>query len=82
MAFPVEARSRRVCSNVQSIFAAAAELSGKFELNAEAGMTDYLRVLFVDLNDRQPHMRVDALDEAEGLLMVSKTGQSIWKVKP
>jgi hypothetical protein len=82
MAFSVEAGTRRVCSDVQSIFAAAAKLSGAFELNAEPGRTYYLRVLVVDLKDRQPHLRVAALDEAEGLLMVSKTGRGTWKVKP
>jgi hypothetical protein len=56
-------------------------LSGAAQLNAEAGKTYYYRVVVVDDNKQQPQLWVKAMDEPEGLLMVSKSGQSIWKVK-
>jgi hypothetical protein len=66
---------------VQSRFAAALKLSGAAQLNAEAGKTYYYRVVVLEDNDRQPQLWVKAMDEPEGLLMVSKSGQSNWKVK-
>jgi hypothetical protein len=35
----------------------------------------------VDNNKQQTRAWVKAMDEPEGLLMVSKSGQSNWKVK-
>ena len=81
ISFPVEAGTRRMCSDVQSMFAAARKLSGAAELNAEAGKIYYYRVVVLDERERQPQLLVKAMDEAEGLLMVSKSGQSTWKVK-
>jgi N-formylglutamate amidohydrolase len=59
---------------------ATQKLSGAAPLNAEAGKTYYYRVV-VDDNRQQPQLWVKAMDEPEGLLMVSKSGQSNWKVK-
>jgi hypothetical protein len=35
----------------------------------------------LDHNKQQTQAWVKAMDEQEGLLMVSKSGQSIWQVK-
>ena len=80
ISFLVEPGTHRLCSDVQSMFAAAQKLSGAAQLNAEAGKTYYYRVV-VDDNRQQPQLWVKAMDEPEGLLMVSKSGQSNWKVK-
>lgn len=77
----VEPGAHRLCSDVQSMFAAAQKLSGAVQLNAEAGKTYYYRVAVVDEHKQQTQLWVKAMDEPEGLLMVSKSGQSIWKVK-
>jgi hypothetical protein len=63
------------------MFAAAQKLSGAVQLNAEAGKTYYYRVVLVDKNKQRTQLWVKAMDEPEGLLVVSKSGQSIWKVK-
>ena len=81
ISFPVEAGNRRMCSDVQSMFAAARKLSGAVELDAEAGKIYYYRVVVADEREKQAWLQVKRMDEAEGLLMVSKSGQSSWKVK-
>ena len=81
ISFPVEAGTRRICSDVQSMFASAGKLSSAAEFNAEAGKIYYYRVVVVDDGTRQPRLWVKAMDEPEGLLMVSKSAQSSWKVK-
>jgi hypothetical protein len=80
ISFQVEPGAHRLCSDVQSMFIAP-KLSGAAQLNAEAGKTYYYRVVVVDTNERQPQLWVKAMDEPEGMLMVSKSGQSNWKVK-
>jgi hypothetical protein len=79
ISFLVQPGAHRLCSDVQSMFATQ-KLSGAASLNAEAGKTYYYRVV-VDDNRQQPQLWVKAMDEPEGLLMVSKSGQSNWKVK-
>lgn len=80
ISFLVDPGTHRLCSDVQSIFAPE-KLSGAAQLNAEAGKTYYYRVVVVDSNKRQTQLRIKAMDEPEGLLMVSKAGQSTWKLK-
>lgn len=63
------------------MFAALQKLSGAAELNAEAGKTYYYRVVVADYDNRQPQLWVKTMDEPEGLLLVSKSAQSNWKVK-
>jgi hypothetical protein len=63
------------------MFAAARKLSGAVELDAEAGKIYYYRVVVADEREKQAWLQVKRMDEAEGLLMVSKSGQSSWKVK-
>jgi hypothetical protein len=81
ISFLVEPGAHRLCSDVQSMFAAALKLSEAVQLNAEAGKTYYYRVAVVDEHKQQTQLWVKAMDEPEGLLMVSKSGQSNWKVK-
>ena len=81
ISFPVEAGTRRMCSDVQSIFVPTGKLSGAAQLNAEPGKIYYYRVVVVDEREKQPRLQVKPMDEAEGLLMVAKSGQSTWKVK-
>ena len=81
ISFPVEAGTRRICSDVQSTFARAGKLSNAAEFNAEPGKSYYYRVVVVDDGTRQARLWVKPMDEPEGLLMVSKSAQSSWKVK-
>jgi hypothetical protein len=81
ISFSVEPGTHRLCSDVQSIFAPALKLSGAAQLNAEAGKTYYYHVVVAENTKQQTQFWVKAMDEPEGLLMVSKSGQSNWKVK-
>ena len=81
ISFPVEAGTRRICSDVQSVFLRAGALSNAAEFNAEAGKIYYYRVLVVDDVQRKARMWVKEMDEPEGLLMVSNSAQSNWKAK-
>lgn len=81
LSISVEPGIHRLCSDVQSRFVPDGKLSGAAELSAEAGVTYFYRIVVVDDDERQPELRVKPIDDAEGLLMVSKSGQSTWKVK-
>jgi hypothetical protein len=78
--FAVRPGNHRVCSDVQSIV--VKNLSGAADLVAEAGKTYYYRVEVWDGDhERPPQVRVKAVDESEGLLLISKSAYSTWKAK-
>lgn len=81
MSFSVYPGPHRLCSDVQSFAEAWLKLSGAADLNAEPGKTYFYRVLVTEYHDQKTRFRVEPMDVAEGVLMLSKTGQSTWKVK-
>ena len=82
MFFAVEPGNHRVCTDVQSMLVSAAKMSGAADLTAEAGKTYYYRVyVMTGEKEQSPYLRLKAVDEAEGLLLVSKSALSTWKVK-
>jgi len=81
MSFAVEPGDHRLCSDVQSIFASK-NLSEAADLTAEAGKTYYYRVeVWVGDHEHPPQLWVKAVDDAEGLLLISKLALSTSKVK-
>jgi len=78
--FAVEPGSHRLCSDVQSVF--AHNLSAAAGLVAEPGRTYYYRVIVKDDEPREePQLRLNVIDEAEGLLLASKFARSTSKAK-
>ena len=58
------------------------KLSGAADLTAEAGRTYYYRMeVTIPWKDHAAQVRLKAVDEAEGLLLVSKSASSTWKMK-
>jgi hypothetical protein len=82
LSFAVEPGTHRVCSDVQSVFVSAEKMSAAADLMAEAGKTYYYRVMVtVGDQERQAHVSVKPVDEAEGLLLISKSALSASKPK-
>ena len=77
--FSVEPGDHRLCSDVQSMF--VKNLSAAADLNAEAGKTYYYRVLVKDTANEQLQMRMRAVDNAEGALLMSKYARSSSQAK-
>ncbi len=71
--FPVEAGAHRVCSQVQSSFKRYSKLASAISLKAEPGKAYYFRV-FVD--DAVPHVKLEAIDEAEAELLIASSALS------
>lgn len=88
ISFSVQPGEHRVCSDWQSVMKSRQKLSGAADLVAEAGKTYFFRVeLWTGVppsGDREFHeeeVKLKAADASEGMLLVSKTGQSAWKKK-
>jgi len=82
VSFAVEPGEHRVCTDWQSSLKAVQKLSGAADLTAEAGRTYYYGMeVTIPWNDHAAQVRLKAVDEAEGLLLVSKSASSTWKVK-
>jgi hypothetical protein len=84
MSFAVEPGAHRVCSDVQSKFVSAEKLSGAADLIAEAGKTYFYRVAVTpgaEDHDKEPRLWLKAVDEPDGLLLISKFALSASKSK-
>jgi len=82
MSFAVEPGDHRVCTDVQSMFVSAEKLSGATDLTAEAGKTYYYRVEVTSGDQKEePQLWLKAVDEAEGLVLISKSALSTSKMK-
>jgi hypothetical protein len=85
LSFSLAPREHRVCVDWQSSLASRQQLSGAVELTAEAGKTYYFRAWILPSGlGGGPHERLwlKQVDySAEGLLLLSKAGQSAWKEK-
>src|SRR5580658_6436424 len=85
LSFSLAPREHCVCVDWQSSLASRQQLSGAVELTAEAGKTYYFRAWILPSGlGEGPHERLwlKQVDySAEGLLLLSKAGQSAWKEK-
>ena len=84
LSFSLAPGEHHVCVDWQSSIASRQQLSGAVELIAEAGKTYYLRTWIRPsglAGGRREELWFKQVDSAEGLLLVSKAGQSAWKEK-
>lgn len=82
ISFAVLPGTHRVCTDWQSRLKIEQELSGAADLIAEPGKTYYYRAeLTVPWADHPANLRLEPVDGAEGLLLVSKSASSTWKIK-
>lgn len=80
--FAVDPGKHRVCSDWQSSFKSIQKLSGAADLNAEEGKTYFFRVTVHMYHEDHPaYLKLEAIDEAQGLLLISKSGLSTSTAK-
>jgi hypothetical protein len=81
-AFAVSPGDHRICVDWQSSLEMLQKLNGAVNLSAQAGKTYFYRTV-VDIGSQQQSAGLwfAAVDPAEGMLLVSKTGKSAWKPK-
>jgi hypothetical protein len=81
-AFAIAPGDHRICVDWQSSPEALQKLNGAVNLSAQAGKTYFYRtVLHVQSLEQSPGLWFEAVDPAEGMLLLSKTGKSVWKEK-
>jgi hypothetical protein len=81
-AFAVDPGDHSICVDWQSGFQALQKLNGAANLSAEPGKTYFFRtVLKTSSPDQPPNLWFEAIDPAEGLLLISRSGKSTWKEK-
>jgi hypothetical protein len=82
VSFSVDPGAHRVCSDWQSKLKSIQKLSGAADLTAEAGKTYFFRVqVTMPYGKLAADLKLKAIDDAEGLLLISKSSLSTWKAK-
>jgi hypothetical protein len=84
LSFSVAPGEHHVCVDWQSTIASRQQLSGAVDVTAEAGKTYYLRTSILAsglAGGPREGLWLKQVDSAEGLLLLSKAGQSAWKEK-
>lgn len=84
LSFPLAPGEHHICVDWQSSLASRQQLSGAAELTADAGKTYYFRTWILPAALTGGHREglwLKQVDSAEGLLLLSKAGQSAWKEK-
>ena len=84
LSFSLAPGEHRVCVDWQSTIASRQQLSGAVEIAAEAGKTYYLGTSILPsglAGGPREDLWLKQVDSAEGLLLLSKSGQSAWKEK-
>jgi hypothetical protein len=84
LSFSLTPGEHHVCVDWQSSLASRQQLSEAVELTAEAGKIYYLRTTILPTGlaeRRRERLWLEQVDPAEGLLLLSKAGQSTWKEK-
>lgn len=84
LSFSLAPGEHHVCVDWQSSIASRKQLSGAVELTAEAGKTYYLQTSILPsglAGGSRERLWLKQVDSAEGLLLLSKAGQSAWKEK-
>jgi hypothetical protein len=75
MFFSVEPGAHRLCSDMQSILVSE-KVSAATELMVESGKTYYYRVVVKDEHNAITHFSLNAVDGAEGRLLISNSALS------
>lgn len=78
--FSVQPGEHHLCSDAQSIFASK-NLNAAADLSAEPGKIYYYRVAVKDNKVEPLHMTMNPIDDAEGLLLLSKSALSTSQPK-
>lgn len=84
LSFPLAPGEHHVCVDWQSSLASRQQLGGAAELTAEAGKTYYFRTRILPsglTGGHREELWLKQVNSAEGLLLLSKAGQSAWKEK-
>ena len=90
VSFALEPGEHRICSDWQSRVKSRQKLSGAADLTVEPGKIYYFLLELVSgapINGTngsvfpEPELKLKAVDRSEGMLLVSKAGQSTWKAK-
>jgi hypothetical protein len=90
ISFSTEPGEHRVCADWQSSMKDLQKLSGAARLTAEAGKTYYYRSEVTipwnggaanHGNDQEGQLKLERVDESEGLLLISKSASSTWQAK-
>lgn len=84
ISFEANPGDHQVCVDWQSSLKSRQRLSQAMQLTAEAGKTYYLRAEVVMSQATEAHdelLRLGTVDKAEGILLLSKAGQSAWRAK-
>ena len=80
--FAISPGDHRICVDWQSSLEARQKLNGAVNLSAQAGKTYFYRTLVnIESPEQSAGLWFEAVDPAEGMLLVSKTGKSVWKEK-
>lgn len=79
--FPVSAGDHRLCAGWQSKLQRNEKIRAAASFSADAGKTRYFRVVSDLRDNRQPTIRIEPLDEAEGVLLITNSALSISKTK-
>lgn len=80
--FPVAPGKHRVCTDWQSLLKSAQKLNGAADLAAKEGMTYFFRVQVRAQHEEHPaEVRLEPVDEAQGLLLISRSALSTSKAK-
>ncbi|HEX4001245.1 MAG TPA: hypothetical protein VHX36_01260 [Candidatus Acidoferrales bacterium] len=78
--FTVNPGDHQLCSDVQSIFAPKS-LAAAADLTAAPDQSYFYRVVVNERRGEKPRMYLDAVDNAEGALLMSNAGLSMSKAK-
>jgi hypothetical protein len=90
ISFQLEPGEHRICADWQSSRKSLQKLSSASDLTAEVGKTYYFVLELrtgVPMNGREDsvfpaaNLKLKAVDGSEGMLLVSRTGQSNWELK-
>jgi hypothetical protein len=84
MSFEVNPGDHQLCVDWQSSLKGRQRLSQAVQLAAEAGQTYFFRAEVVMSQATKAHeelLKLEAVDNAEGALLLSKVGRSTWRAK-
>jgi len=79
--FPVSTGGHRICAGWQSNFARFAKVRTAASFSAQAGEVYYFRVVFERRQKREPAIKIEPLDGAEGALLIASSALSTSRTK-
>jgi uncharacterized protein DUF2846 len=79
--FPVDAGEHHMCAGWQSNFARFVRVRTAASFSAEAGKVYYFRVVSEMREKREPAIKIEPLDRAEGALLIASSALSTSKMK-